>query len=207
MLLAVVDMQHSLHVLIMPVNRAADHLCFFFVRFPLSQHSLAIAYVYFFTTFTQTNYTRVSDDCTRVSHKTNSSACRNSTVSPKLSCVTSSSRWAWVRGPLTLNSWSETTVTHKIAFLGISMHCFQQKILPACEECCSWCMCKVCSSLGQKWGNERAITGSNIILTCPFCSEGLKAKRIQSALVSHHPELFECKFVCWPPPRQFSKGG
>ena len=28
-------------------------------------------------------------------------------------------------------------------------------------------MCKVCSSLGQKWGNERAITGSNIILTSP----------------------------------------
>ena len=30
MLLAVVDMQHSLHVLIMAVNRAADHLCGFF---------------------------------------------------------------------------------------------------------------------------------------------------------------------------------
>ena len=30
-------------------------------------------------------------------------------------------------------------------------------------------MCKVCSSLGQKWGNERAITGINIILTCPLC--------------------------------------
>ena len=30
MLLAVVDMQHSLHVLIMDVNRAADHfMCFF----------------------------------------------------------------------------------------------------------------------------------------------------------------------------------
>ena len=29
-------------------------------------------------------------------------------------------------------------------------------------------MCKVCSSLGQKWGNERAITGSKIILTCPL---------------------------------------
>ena len=53
MLLAVVDMQHSLHVLIMAVNRAADHLCgFFLVGFPLSQHSLAIAYVYFCTTFT-----------------------------------------------------------------------------------------------------------------------------------------------------------
>ena len=32
--------------------------------------------------------------------------------------------------------------------------------------CCPWCMCKVCSSLGQKWGNERAITGIKIILTC-----------------------------------------
>ena len=31
-------------------------------------------------------------------------------------------------------------------------------------------MCKVCSSLGQKWGNERAVTGSNIILTCPLLS-------------------------------------
>ena len=29
-------------------------------------------------------------------------------------------------------------------------------------------MCKVCSSLGQKWGNERAITGSKIILTSPL---------------------------------------
>ena len=29
-------------------------------------------------------------------------------------------------------------------------------------------MCKVCSSLGQKWGNERAITGIDIILTCPL---------------------------------------
>ena len=29
-------------------------------------------------------------------------------------------------------------------------------------------MCRVCSSLGQKWGNERAITGSKIILTCPL---------------------------------------
>ena len=25
-------------------------------------------------------------------------------------------------------------------------------ILPASQECCSWCLCKVCSSLGQKWG-------------------------------------------------------
>ena len=32
MLLAVVDMQHSLHVLIMAVNRAADHLCGFFLH-------------------------------------------------------------------------------------------------------------------------------------------------------------------------------
>ena len=31
-------------------------------------------------------------------------------------------------------------------------------------------MCKVCSSLGQKWGNERAITGSKIILTSPLYS-------------------------------------
>ena len=35
-------------------------------------------------------------------------------------------------------------------------------------------MCKVRSSLGQKWGNERAITGSNIILTCPLRGNLLK---------------------------------
>ena len=29
-------------------------------------------------------------------------------------------------------------------------------------------MCKVCSSFGEKWENERAITGSNVILTCPL---------------------------------------
>ena len=33
MLLATVDMQHSLHVLIMAVNRAADHLCGFLYDF------------------------------------------------------------------------------------------------------------------------------------------------------------------------------
>ena len=48
------------------------------------------------------------------------------------------------------------------------MHLFQKQILPACQECCSCCLCKVCSSLEQKKGYERAITGSKIILTCPF---------------------------------------
>ena len=123
MFLAVVDMQHSLHVLIM----ACDHLSVF-VWFPLSQHSLAIAYVYIFTTFTWTNCTRVSDNCTGVSHKINTSACRNFTVSPKLSRVTSSSCWTWAGGPLALHSWSETTLKHKIAFLGISMHFFKKYI-------------------------------------------------------------------------------
>ena len=75
--------------------------------------------VYFFTTFTSTNFTRAS-------HKINTSGCRNSTVSPKLSRVTSSSRWTWVGGPLALHSWSATTLTHKMAFLGISMHFFQK---------------------------------------------------------------------------------
>ena len=69
---------------------------------------------------------------------------------------------------MALHSRSETTLTHKMAFLGISMHLFQKKILPACQECYSCCLCKVCSSLGQKKGNERAITGRKIILTCPF---------------------------------------
>ena len=39
MLVAVVDMQHSLHVLIIAVNRAADHLCVFFM---ISCHSTAL---------------------------------------------------------------------------------------------------------------------------------------------------------------------
>ena len=55
-----------------------------------------------------------------------------------------------------------------MAFLDILMHLLKTNISQVCQECCPWCMCKVCSSLGQKWGNERAITGSKIILTCPF---------------------------------------
>ena len=42
---------------------------------------------------------------------------------------------------------------------------FSKEILPACQECWSWCLCKACSSLGWKRGNERAITGWKIILT------------------------------------------
>ena len=49
-----------------------------------------------------------------------------------------------------LHSWLEVTLTYKMAFLGISMHLYKTNILPACQECCSWCLCKVCSSLGQK---------------------------------------------------------
>ena len=41
MLLAVVDMQHSLDVLIMAVNRAADHLCGFFL-YDFLCHSTAL---------------------------------------------------------------------------------------------------------------------------------------------------------------------
>ena len=41
MLLAVVDMQHSLHVLIMAVDRAADHLCVFFL-YDFLYHSTAL---------------------------------------------------------------------------------------------------------------------------------------------------------------------
>ena len=151
MFLAVVDMQHSFHVLIM----ACEHLSVFFVWFPLSQHSLAIAYVYFFTTFTQTNYTRVSGDCTRVSHKTNTSACRNSTVSPKLSRVTSSSRWTWARGPLALHSWSKTTLTHKMAFLGISMHLFQKKYYQHVRNA----VLAVCAKSVPVWSKRREMRG------------------------------------------------
>ena len=63
---------------------------------------------------------------------------------------------------------SETTLTYNMAFLGILMHLLKTNISQVCQECCPLCMCKVCSSLGQKWGNERAITGSKIILTCPL---------------------------------------
>ena len=48
-------------------------------------------------------------------------------------------------------------------------------------------MCKVCSSLGQKWGNERAITGSNIILTCPLFFKCLKISR--SKLLSENVQI------------------
>ena len=41
MLLAVLDMQHSLHLLIMAVNRAADHLCGFFL-YDFLCHSTAL---------------------------------------------------------------------------------------------------------------------------------------------------------------------
>ena len=117
--------------------------------------------MFIFTAFTSTN-------CTRVSHKTNTTACSNSTVSPKLSRVSSSSRWTWAVEPLALHSWSETTPTDKMAFQVFRCAFFKTKILPACQECCSCCLCKVCSSLGQKSGNERAITGRKIVLTCPL---------------------------------------
>ena len=152
------------------MNRAADHLsvCFFFCMISSVTSQPCCCICLFFTAFTWTNYTRVSGDCTRVSHNTNTSACRNSTVSPKRSPVTSSSRWTWARWLLTLHSWSETTLTHKMAFLGISMSLFQKQILPTCQEWCSCCLCKVCSSLEQKKGYERAIAGSKIILMCPL---------------------------------------
>ena len=75
-----------------------------------------------FTTFTSTN-------CTGVSHETNTSGCRNSTVSPKLvASPTCHAERTWAGGPLALHSWSETTPTHKMAFLGISMHFFKKYI-------------------------------------------------------------------------------
>ena len=43
-------------------------------------------------------------------------------------------------------------------------------------------MCKVCSSLGQKWGNERAITGRKIILTCPLSDSRLIKKAFNQQL-------------------------
>ena len=57
-------------------------------------------------------------------------------------------------------------LTHKMAFLGISMHLLhKKKILPASQECCSWYLYKVCSSLEQKKRYERVIMGIKIILT------------------------------------------
>ena len=63
---------------------------------------------------------------------------------------------------------SETTLTYNMAFLGILMHLWKTNVSQVCQGCCPWCMCKVCSSLGQKWGNERDITGSKIILKSPL---------------------------------------
>ena len=70
-----------------------------------------------------------------------------------------------------------------MAFLGILMHLLKTNIPPACQECC---MCEVCSSLGQKWGNERAITGIKIILTCS----------LQYLLINHKKYYFEWLFSC-----------
>ena len=80
----------------------------------------------------------------------------------QLSRVTSSSRWAWARGPLTLNSWSETTLTHKIAFLGISMHCFQKKtyyqhVRNAVLDVCAKSV-PVCGKSGEMRGLLQGVT-------------------------------------------------
>ena len=111
----------------------------------------------FLQTFTWTNYTRVSVsvDCTRVSHKTNTSVCRNSTVSPKLSRFTSSSRWTWARGPLILHSWSETTLTDKMAFLGISIHLFQKKYYQHVRNA----VLDVCAKSVPVWSKIRDMRG------------------------------------------------
>ena len=48
MLLAVVDMQHRLHVLIMAVNRAADHLCGLFLYDFLCHSTVLLSSMFMF---------------------------------------------------------------------------------------------------------------------------------------------------------------
>ena len=166
---------------------------FFFVWFPLSQHSLAITYVYFFTTFTYTNYTRVSvsvsGDCTRVSHKTNTSACRNSTVSPKLSRFTSSSRWTWTRGPLILHSWSEATLTHKMAFLGISMRLFQKQNITRMPGMLFLMFVQSLFQFGAKEGIWEGYYGDKNYLDMFFTMWKSKSSRLSYSLVESLPPL------------------
>ena len=104
--------------------------------------------LFFVTAFTSTN-------CTRVSHKTNATACRNSTVSPELSRLTSLSRWTWAGGPLALHSWSETTLTHKTAFLGISMHLFQKQYYKYVRNA----VLAVCGKPVPVWGKTGEMRG------------------------------------------------
>ena len=89
------------------MNRAADQSSVF-IWFPSFRSQPCYWVCLFFSTLTSTNNTRVS-------HQTNTTACRNSTVSPKLSHV-ASLFWTWAGGPMTLHSWLETTVTYKMAF-------------------------------------------------------------------------------------------
>ena len=96
---------------------------------------------------------------------------------------------------------SETTLTYNMAFLGSLMHLLKTNISQVCQECCPRCMCKVCSSLGQKWGNEKAITGSKIILTCPLAelsfslSEGW-AKNLKGG-AKHPPGRIGLNKLCY----------
>ena len=62
----------------------------------------------------------------RVLHKTNTIACRNSTVFPRPSRG-ASSLWTNAGGLLALHGLSETILTYKIAFLSILIHLFQKK--------------------------------------------------------------------------------
>ena len=61
-------------------------------------------------------------------------------------------------------------------------------------------MCKVCSSLGQKWGNGRAITGINIILTCSFSvyllKESTTSLKDLDKLVTNIPQMIEYGDFC-----------
>ena len=54
-------------------------------------------------------------------------------------------------------------------------------------------MYKVCSSLGQKWGNERAITGNKIILTCPLSE--MKANVWEGRNESDWSIFPDCRFT------------
>ena len=57
-----------------------------------------------------------------------------------------------------------------MAFLGNSMHFFQKNILLGCQECCFYCLCKVCSSLGQKREMRELLRGEKLSRLAAFIS-------------------------------------
>ena len=86
----------------------------------LSHHSLAVAYVYFFTSFTSTNCTRVR--IRQILQPAGTSPfLRNLAVSPVRHAELE-------QEDIGITQLIETTLTHKMAFLGILMHLFPRNV-------------------------------------------------------------------------------